>query len=74
MKPEDPRDAANRRINITVMNQRAEERAMGREDEMEVEDAEGAAAAIAGAKPAPATAIEAAVSKHEEPAPGAPKP
>ena len=74
VKPEDPRDAANRRINITVMNKRAEERAMGREDEMEVEDAEGAAAAIAGAKPAPATAIEAAVSKRDEPAPGAPKP
>lgn len=72
VKPEDPRDPANRRINITVMNQRAEERALGREDETEVEDADGVAAALAGAKPAPATAIEAAV---QLPAPAAtPKP
>ena len=66
VKPEDPRDAANRRINITVMNKRAEERALGTPDETEVEDAESAAAAIQGAQAAPATAIETAVQRAEE--------
>jgi chemotaxis protein MotB len=46
LKPEDPRDAANRRITITVMNKRAEERAMQGEDEIDVESAQGASEAI----------------------------
>ena len=73
VKPEEPRDAANRRITVTVMNKRAEERALGTPEETDVEDAEGAAAAIQGVRPEPATALEAAVKRHEEPAPGAPK-
>ena len=60
-KPEDPRDASNRRITITVMNKRAEERAMGLPEETEVNDAAGVAAAINGVRPAPSTAIESAM-------------
>jgi chemotaxis protein MotB len=67
VKPEEPRDAANRRITITVMNKQAEERAMGSSDATDVEDIEQARQAIAGA-------ASSADARPAEAAPAAPMP
>ena len=78
---DDPFNPQNRRISITVLNQRAEKRILEDAPDVTTSDAAGTAAAVDAANPTPAAALPAAAGTLSQPvvstpnaAPGSPPP